>query len=148
MRCARRSPLLASFSQKPTPHRRFVANKGSTLIRPSGQPSGRSHFSRFSGLQSRSISALFSRPRCPVGRGSQCFHQVPSTKNQVPAFWPTANCQLLTAIFSKSFVENSHPEVLSEYNRFCLSESIANKDNAESADCPRTLSATPDQNKN
>jgi hypothetical protein len=112
------SPLLASFSQKPTPHRRFVANKGSTLIRPSGRPNGQSHFSRFSAAQSLLISPPFSRSKCSVGRGSQCFHQVPNTKNQVPAIWPTANCQLLTALFSKSFLETSHPWAPQEYSRF------------------------------
>ena len=51
------SPLPASLSQRPTPHRRFVENKSRTPIRKDCRPDGRSLFSRFSGLQSCSISA-------------------------------------------------------------------------------------------
>jgi hypothetical protein len=64
-------PLPVTLSHRPTPHKRFVENKSQTPTRPSGRPNGRSLFSRFSGLQSGSISALFSRFCCPVGRGSQ-----------------------------------------------------------------------------
>jgi hypothetical protein len=64
-------PLPVSFSHRPTPHKRFVENKSQSAIRLDSRLSGRSLFSRFSGLQSGSISALFSRFCCPVGRGSQ-----------------------------------------------------------------------------
>jgi hypothetical protein len=81
------SPLPAPFSRRPTPHRTFVENKSPTLIRPSGDRAVEAFFSRFSGLQSRSISALFSGSNCPVGRGSQRrTPQVPSTKYQLPSF--------------------------------------------------------------
>ena len=45
-----RSPLPASLSQNPTPHRRFVESKGQTPIRPSGRPNGRSLFLCFSAV--------------------------------------------------------------------------------------------------
>jgi hypothetical protein len=64
-------PLPASFSQRPTPHMTFVENKSQTSIRPSGHRAVEALFSRSSGLQSLSISALFSRSMCSVGRGSQ-----------------------------------------------------------------------------
>jgi len=57
----------------PTPHRRFVENKDQTPIRPSGHRTVEVVFSRFSGLQSRPISALFSGFYCSGGRGSQTF---------------------------------------------------------------------------
>jgi hypothetical protein len=86
-RAPRASPLPAPFSRRPTPHRTFVENKSPTLIRPSGDRAVEAFFSRFSGLQSRSISALFSGSNCPVGRGSQRrTPQVPSTKYQLPSF--------------------------------------------------------------
>src|SRR5579864_7116184 len=112
------SPLPASFSHRPHPPNTFVDNKGPTPIRPSGDRAVEALFLRFSAVESGPISAFFFRFYCSVGRGSQCFHQVPNTKNPVPAFWPTANCQLLTAIFSKSFLEPSHPGALPEYSRF------------------------------
>jgi hypothetical protein len=57
------SPLLASFSQDPTPHRAFVENKSQTPIRPSGQPSGRSPFFVFFGLPSEvNFQPFFSFP--------------------------------------------------------------------------------------
>jgi len=65
------SPLPASFSHRPHPPRRFVENKSQTPIRPSGHRAVEALFPCFSGLQSGSISALFSRFYCPVGRGSQ-----------------------------------------------------------------------------
>jgi len=65
------SPLPASLSRHPTPHSAFVENKSQTPIRPSGDRAVEALFSRFSGLQSGAISALFSRFWCPVGRGSQ-----------------------------------------------------------------------------
>jgi hypothetical protein len=65
------SPLPASFSHRPTPHRRFVENKGPTSIRPSGDRAVEAAFLRFSALEPPSISALFSCFNCPVGRGSQ-----------------------------------------------------------------------------
>jgi len=106
-------PLPASLSHRPTPHKRFVENKSRTPIRPNGRPNGRSLFSRFSGLQSGSISALFSRFYCPVGRGSQCesraaqafqFEEMfPSVilffteKQRIERNAALANCQLLSA---------------------------------------------------
>jgi hypothetical protein len=42
-----------------------------TPIRQDSHKTVEARFSRFSGLQSRSISALSSRFYCPVGRGSQ-----------------------------------------------------------------------------
>ena len=69
-------------ARDPTLHKALVENKGQTPIRPSGRPSGRSLFPRFSGLQLRSISALFSRFNCSVGRGSQTL---PSTKYHLPS---------------------------------------------------------------
>src|SRR6478735_6956501 len=68
---ARHGPLPASLSQDPTPHKRFVENKSQTPIRKACQKPVDPSFSRFSGLQSGSFSALFSRFYCPVGRGSQ-----------------------------------------------------------------------------
>jgi hypothetical protein len=65
------SPRPVSFSRRPTPHSTFVENKSPTPIRPSGDRAVDAFFLRFSGLQSRSISALFSRFKCSVGRGSQ-----------------------------------------------------------------------------
>jgi hypothetical protein len=63
--------LPVSLSQRPTPHERFIENKSQTAIRPNGDRTVESRFFRFSGLQSRSISALFFSFNCPVGRGSQ-----------------------------------------------------------------------------
>jgi len=67
------SPLPASLSQSPTPHNTFVENKGQGAIRPSGHRAVEAHFLRFSLVESDPISALFSRFKCPVGRGSQGF---------------------------------------------------------------------------
>jgi hypothetical protein len=54
-------PLPASFSHRPTPHKRFVENKSQTPIRPNGRPSGRSPFSRFSEASIRlNFSLVFS----------------------------------------------------------------------------------------
>src|SRR5579871_1871379 len=64
-------PLPASFSPDTPPPCAFVENKSSTSIRKACRKLVDPSFSRFSGLQSRSISALFSRSNCPVGRGSQ-----------------------------------------------------------------------------
>src|ERR1051326_1251550 len=50
---------------------RFVANTGPSAIRPNGDRPVDLRFSRFSGPQSNSISALFSRFYCSDGRGSQ-----------------------------------------------------------------------------
>jgi hypothetical protein len=65
------SPLPMSLSQDPTPHKRFVENKSRSAIRQASHKTVEARFSRFSGLQSGSISALFFRFNCPVGRGSQ-----------------------------------------------------------------------------
>src|SRR5579864_1776697 len=64
-------PLPVSLSQPPTPHERFVENKGSTSIRLDCRPSGRSLFLCFSAVKSGPISAFFFRFYCSVGRGSQ-----------------------------------------------------------------------------
>jgi len=103
------SPLPMSLSQTPTPHRTFVENKHQSAIRPSGHRAVEALFSRFSGLQSRSISAVFPRSSCPVGRGSWA---------RLLGF--PANCQLLIAncFLSKSFLGTSHPEALPEYTSF------------------------------
>jgi hypothetical protein len=63
--------LPASLSHDPTPRRAFVENKSQTPIRPSGDRAVEAAFLRFSALEPPSISALFSRFNCPVGRGSQ-----------------------------------------------------------------------------
>jgi hypothetical protein len=55
------SPLPASLSQRPHPPKRFVENKSQTPIRKAFQKAVEALFLRFSELQSRSISALFSR---------------------------------------------------------------------------------------
>jgi hypothetical protein len=65
------SPLPASLSRRPTPHRRFVENKGQNAIRPSGDRAVETLFLRFSAIESGPISAFFSRFYCSVGRGSQ-----------------------------------------------------------------------------
>jgi len=62
---------LRPSAKTPTPHSTFVENKSPTPIRPSGDRTVEASFLRFSGFQLRSISALFSRFNCPVGRGSQ-----------------------------------------------------------------------------
>jgi hypothetical protein len=113
------SPLPASLSQTPTPHRAFVENKRQSAIRPSGDRAVEALFSCFSGLQSWSISAVFSRSNCPVGRGPWA------------RLWGfPANCQLLVAncFLSKSFLETSHPETLARAYVFLAPESIANPD--------------------
>src|SRR5512142_2393365 len=48
--------------------------------------------------------ATQSQTQSQAGRGSQRFtkYQVPSTKNQVPAFWLIASCQVLAAHFQRS----------------------------------------------
>ena len=63
--------LPASFSQRPHPPITFVENKDQSPIRKAFQKAVEAFFLRFSGLQSDSISALFSRSNCSVGRGSQ-----------------------------------------------------------------------------
>jgi hypothetical protein len=83
-------PLPASLSQAPTPHKRFVENKSQTPIRPNCHRAVESPFFRFSGIQAGSISALFARSYCPVGRGSQ-------SRNVL------AECLYLIAVFSKIF---------------------------------------------
>jgi hypothetical protein len=64
-------PLPASLSQKPHPPNTFVENKSQSAIRKACQKAVDALFSPFSGRQFTSISALFSRFYCPVGRGSQ-----------------------------------------------------------------------------
>jgi hypothetical protein len=66
-------PLPAFFSQPTTGHRRFVDNKHQTAIRPNGDRTVEPLLLCFPGLQSVSISALFSRSCPSVGRGSQTF---------------------------------------------------------------------------
>ena len=83
-RATRASPLPASFSHRPHPPRRFVENKGSTPIRPSGDRPVEAPFLSFSAVQSASISACFFRFYCSVGRGSQRVRGV--------NFWLTAHC--------------------------------------------------------
>jgi hypothetical protein len=65
-----RSPLPTSFSQGPTPHRAFVENKSQSAIQPNGHRPVEVPFLYFSAFQPGSISALFSRFCCSVGRGS------------------------------------------------------------------------------
>jgi hypothetical protein len=62
-----------------------------------------------------------------AGRGSQRFtkYQVPSTKNQVPAFWLIASCQLPAAHFQRS--SPSHPEALVDYRRFFRTNKVGNR---------------------
>jgi hypothetical protein len=50
-----------SLSHRPHPPRRFVENKGSTSIRPSGDRAVESPFLRFSAVESGPISGLFFR---------------------------------------------------------------------------------------
>lgn len=50
------------------------------------------------------------------------LHQVPNTKNQVPAFWLIANCQLLFALFSKIFTHR--PEALADFRRFLRANQV------------------------
>jgi hypothetical protein len=64
-------------------------------------------FSRFSELQSRSISALFSRFYCPVGRGSQA--------REKRRFF--ADCRVLIAKFSK--IRGLYGPKPSHYIVFC-----------------------------
>jgi hypothetical protein len=78
-------PLPVSFSQHPTRHRRFVANKGSTVVRPSGHRAVAPLLSRCFGVQFGSILALNCWFYFPVGRGSQ-LPQIPKTMNQIPSF--------------------------------------------------------------
>ena len=52
-------PLPASFSQAPTPHKRFVENKSQSAIRPSGDRAVEFFFVCFSAFQSTVISGLF-----------------------------------------------------------------------------------------
>ena len=62
------APLPVSFSQTPTPHRRFVANKRQSTFRPSGHRAVEAFFRPFSSVQSVPISgeSLFSDvARCP-----------------------------------------------------------------------------------
>jgi hypothetical protein len=56
-------PLPVYFSQTPTPHKRFVANKRRSSIRPNGDRTVEAPFSRFSRAQSCCLDILFaSRP--------------------------------------------------------------------------------------
>jgi hypothetical protein len=66
-------PLPASFSQNPTRHRRFVANKHQTSIRPSGDRTVEAHISLFSALFLQRITMLFFYFSTMSGRGSQLF---------------------------------------------------------------------------
>ena len=72
---------LAAFCLRPSASdppggRRFVANTGPSVTRPTGDRTVESLFLSFPAVESNSISALFSLFYCSVGRGSQ-----------VPAFW-------------------------------------------------------------
>jgi hypothetical protein len=67
------SLLPASLSQTPTPHNTFVEYKSQTPIRPNGDRPVEAPSLCFLAFQSGPISALFSRFRCPVGRGSQAL---------------------------------------------------------------------------
>ena len=118
------SPLPASFSQRPTPHRRFVDNKSQSAIRPSGDRAVEVLFLRFSAFQSGAISAFFSGFNCPVGRGSQLTLTPPPAPLCTPNFtqghpihprigrgsqtgskcqpWLNADCRVLTANFQRS----------------------------------------------
>jgi len=63
------SPLPAYLSQIPHPPCAFVENKSQTPIRKACRKLVDPSFSRFSGLQLRSISACFFRFYCSVGTG-------------------------------------------------------------------------------
>jgi hypothetical protein len=65
------SPLPASFSQTPPPHRGFVANKDQTPIRPRGHRAVEDPFSCSFGVESRSIRFAIWQLLLPVGRRSQ-----------------------------------------------------------------------------
>jgi len=60
-----------SLSQKPHPPNTFVENKSQSAIRKACQKAVDNLFFPFSGRQFISISALFSRFYCSVGRGLQ-----------------------------------------------------------------------------
>src|SRR5579864_9630336 len=60
-----------SFSQTPTPHTRFVANKDQSAIRPNGDRAVEGIFWYFSAVKCGPISVFSFRFYCSVGRGSQ-----------------------------------------------------------------------------
>ena len=62
-----------SFSQTPTPHTRFVANKDQSAIRPNGDRAVEGIFWYFSVVKCGPISVFFFWFYCSVGRGSQAL---------------------------------------------------------------------------
>src|SRR5579864_1389442 len=96
----------------PPPHKRFVENKSRTPIRPSGDRTVEALISRFSGLQSGSISALFSR-----------FFTVRSAEGRNALKRCAAQDSLIAGCQRSS---NFHPLGLSYSSGFLLTKQVRN----------------------